>query len=152
LTLVIGPQRESKASVKNNMTADEIVGSTMEQHRILVVDDETSIRTLLTALLTDAGYEVHTAANAADAMALFASECFDVLLSDVRMPGMNGHELVRNVVVQHPNVRCCLMSGLDLERDNFRRTPRQCPLLPKPFRAQQALALIAQILGDALVS
>ena len=130
----------------------QIAGSTTEPRRILVVDDEASIRTLLTALFTEAGYEVHAAANATDAMALCASNCFDVLLSDVRMPGMNGHELVRNMVVQHPNVRCCLMSGMDPECENRWRTPRQCPLLPKPFRAQQALALIAQILGDAPVS
>jgi DNA-binding NtrC family response regulator len=124
----------------------------METRRILVVDDEASIRTLLTALLTEAGYEVHTAANAADAMALCASKCFDVLLSDVRMPGMSGHELVHNVVVQHPNVRCCLMSGFDLDCEKCRLTPGHCPLLSKPFRAQQALALIAQILGDVPVS
>jgi DNA-binding NtrC family response regulator len=134
------------------MTAEQIAGSTTQPRRILVVDDEASIRTLLIDVFTEAGYEVHTAANATDAIALCALKCFDVLLSDVRLPGMNGHELVRKVVVQHPNVRCCLMSGLDLERESNGHMPRQCPFLPKPFRARQALALIAQILGDTTVS
>jgi DNA-binding NtrC family response regulator len=58
------------------MTAEQIAGSTTETQRILVVDDEASIRTLLTALFTEAGYEVHTAANATDAMALLRIEVF----------------------------------------------------------------------------
>jgi DNA-binding NtrC family response regulator len=134
------------------MTAQQIAGSTTETRRILIVDDEPDIRALLRDVFTEAGYEVQTAANASDAIALCASNCFDVLLSDVRMPGMNGHELVRNLAVQHPGVRCCLMSGLDPEAENRRRTPRQYPFLPKPFRAQQALALIAEVLEDAPVS
>src|ERR1035437_5167957 len=67
--------------------------------RILVVDDEGSIRKLLSIAFLRAGHEVRTAANAREALALCAAESFDVLLSDVLMPQVNGHELVRWVTM-----------------------------------------------------
>jgi DNA-binding NtrC family response regulator len=123
-----------------------------KHRRILIVDDERTIRALLTAAFTNAGYEVRSAASGAEAMKICASERFDVVLSDVRMPGMNGHELVRRIMVQHPDTRFCLMSGFDLEREDCGRAPQQCTLLLKPFRPSQAVALITQILGDTPAS
>ena len=64
--------------------------------RILIVDDEIGIRSLLAAAFAEAGYDVLTAADGAEAMALCASsELFDVVLSDVIMPLVNGHDLIR---------------------------------------------------------
>ena len=62
--------------------------------RLLIVDDEHAIRELLAVVFTGAGYDVRIAANATDAMTICESESVDVLLSDEKMPGMNGHELV----------------------------------------------------------
>jgi CheY-like chemotaxis protein len=83
---------------------------------------------------------------------LCAAGHFDALLSDVRMPGMNGHELVREVVAEHPDTRCCLMSAFDLECEGCGRAPQPCTLLPKPFKPHEAIFLIGQLLGDASVS
>jgi DNA-binding NtrC family response regulator len=106
----------------------------------------------LTAAFTNAGYEVRCAANGADAMAICASEYFDVVLSDVRMPGMNGHDLVRSIIVQQPETRFCLMTGFDLECEGCGRASRPCTLLPKPFKPTEAVALIAKILSDTPAS
>jgi DNA-binding NtrC family response regulator len=123
------------------------------RRRILIVDDEPGIRKLLTAAFARAGYEVHSAASAADAIAICESGHFDALLSDVRMPpGMNGHELVRELMAFAPDTRCCLMSGFDLECEGCGRAPQPCTLLPKPFKPHEAVARIAQLLGDGPVS
>src|SRR5689334_25423914 len=66
-----------------------------ENHSILIVDDESSIRSLLTATFTSAGYDVRAAPNVAAAMELCGIRSFDVVLTDVRMPGLTGHDLVR---------------------------------------------------------
>jgi DNA-binding NtrC family response regulator len=134
------------------MSAEQSPALPEGRRRILVVDDERSIRELLTAVFTNAGYEVHSAASGADAIIICASERFDVVLSDVRVPGMNGHELVRSIMAQHPDTRCCLMSGFALEYEGWGRAPQQCPLLPKPFKPQKAVALIGQLLGNVAVS
>src|SRR5689334_4976755 len=101
--------------------------------RILVVDDEEGIRKLLSIALTRAGHEVRGAADARDAMALCASESFDVLLSDVRMPRLNGHELVQWVTKWHPAIRCVLMSAFDDADCQDCPFLSGCSLLPKPF-------------------
>jgi DNA-binding NtrC family response regulator len=118
--------------------------------RILIVDDEQGIRKLLAMVFTRAGYEVCTAADGAEAMGFCESGEFDALLSDVRMPGMNGHELVRWVVTRHPQTSTILMSGFDdIECQQCGIAPRPCSLLPKPFQPTDAVALVDRVLTDA---
>jgi DNA-binding NtrC family response regulator len=70
----------------------------LPQHgRILVVDDEVNARTALAELLRDEGYEVETAADAFKALGKLESFAPDVVLSDLKMPGMDGIELVRKI-------------------------------------------------------
>lgn len=62
--------------------------------RILVVDDESNIRLTLSALLTRAGHSVTTAASGEEAVALFDRQPFDMLVVDLKMPGMDGMQVV----------------------------------------------------------
>jgi CheY-like chemotaxis protein len=115
--------------------------------RILIVDDEHAIRSLLTKALARAGYEVHTAADGAQAIELCAtSKRFDVLLSDVTMPAMNGHELVRSILQRHPTMRCVLMTGFDDTDCQDCPFASKCQVLRKPFLPKDAVSLIAQVL------
>jgi signal transduction histidine kinase len=66
--------------------------------RVLFVDDEEDARELLAHVLGDAGALVRTAASAAEAMSLLERERFDVLVSDIGMPGEDGYSLMRRVV------------------------------------------------------
>jgi DNA-binding NtrC family response regulator len=121
--------------------------------RILIVDDELGIRKLLSAVFTRAGYTVRNASNGPEAVAVCQDETFDVVLSDVRMPGgMNGHEVVRWVVTKSPDTRTVLMSGYDdiaCQHCGVAKYP--CRLLPKPFNPKQAVALIDGILDHSPV-
>jgi DNA-binding response OmpR family regulator len=60
------------------------------KRRILVVDDEAPIRTLVRAVLERAGYDVTTARDGREAIALLATDDYDVVLLDVMMPNVNG--------------------------------------------------------------
>ena len=64
---------------------------------ILVVDDEANMRHMLNALLTRNGYSVEQAASGTEALELLGRRDFDYILSDVRMPGMDGLELVERI-------------------------------------------------------
>ena len=65
--------------------------------RILVVDDEAAIRKVVQDALESAGNEIETAANGAEAIALFESGTFDLVITDLNMPGLDGRALVRRV-------------------------------------------------------
>ena len=65
--------------------------------RILVVEDERSIRLLLDRGLSSVGYEIHTAPGGREALAAFQAAPFDLVITDVVMPGMTGWELVNEL-------------------------------------------------------
>jgi DNA-binding NtrC family response regulator len=113
--------------------------------RILVVDDEAAVRKLVEMALTRAGYLVRSAADAAQAMALCESETFDLLLSDVRMPGMNGHALAQWVAARSPDTRTALMTAYDVECPGCPFSPR-CRILAKPFLPRDLVAFVAGVL------
>jgi len=78
---------------------------------LLIVDDELSIRTTLSLVLTEIGYSVRTAENGFSALAEILHEIPDILLSDLNMPGMSGFELLSVVRRLYPAIRTVAMSG-----------------------------------------
>jgi CheY-like chemotaxis protein len=84
--------------------------------RVLLVDDQPELRRLFQRSLTKAGHLVVTAENGRKAVALVAEQEFDVVISDVRMPDMNGVELLRALHAEDPDLPVLLVSGSpDLE-------------------------------------
>lgn len=84
---------------------------TSETVRILIVDDEPSVLLTLAANLELEGFEVLTAGDPREALELAEREEFDVLLTDVRMPGMDGVELYRRLKVMKPALRTIVMTA-----------------------------------------
>jgi DNA-binding NtrC family response regulator len=82
-----------------------------ETVRILIVDDEPSVLLTLAANLELEGFEVLTAGDPRQALELAEHEDFDVLLTDVRMPGMDGVELFRRLKVMKPALRTIVMTA-----------------------------------------
>ncbi len=78
---------------------------------LLIVDDERSIRMLLSGILTEIGYRVRTAEDGFSALVEIAKEPPDILLSDLNMPGMSGFELLAVVRRQFPAIQTIAMSG-----------------------------------------
>jgi CheY-like chemotaxis protein len=113
--------------------------------QILIVDDEPTVHALLSRSFTRAGYGVMTASSALEAITLCGANPFDAILSDVDMPKMNGHELARWVAINHPDMRCVLMSGFSLECEQCPLVGR-CLLLRKPFAGTEAVAVITDLL------
>ncbi len=78
---------------------------------LLLVDDEEGIRTVLALLLTDMGCAVRTAASGAEALAMVRADPPSVVLTDVRMPGMDGIDLLRAVKAEFPGVEVLVLTG-----------------------------------------
>jgi two-component system, cell cycle response regulator CpdR len=118
--------------------------------RILVVDDEQSVRRVVTTALARAGYEVHAAVSAAQAITTLRTESFDLVLSDVIMPGMNGHELAQWVAINHPGTQTALMTGYDPTCQGCTLSPR-CSMLPKPFLPSDLVSFVARVLSGETI-
>jgi CheY-like chemotaxis protein len=81
-------------------------------HRVLVVEDNVEVGTFSTQLLQDLGYETTWATHAAEALALLANgQAFDVVFSDVVMPGMSGLDLGQEIRRRYPGLPVILTSG-----------------------------------------
>jgi DNA-binding NtrC family response regulator len=79
--------------------------------RILIVDDDRAQRSLLETFLHAQGYHTHSAASGEAALQLLLEEKFSMLISDVRMPGMSGLEMLRRVRQKHPDLPVLLVTA-----------------------------------------
>src|SRR6185295_8539897 len=79
--------------------------------RVLTVDDEASIRLTLTAMLRRAGYDVSSAESGEEAVALLERQSFDLLLVDLKMPGMDGMQVVAAARQRQPDIAIIVLTG-----------------------------------------
>ena len=79
--------------------------------RILLVDDEDGIRRVLDIALTDLGYDVHTAPNGSEALSRFSELAPSIVLTDIKMPGMDGITLLKRLKQENPEVEVIMISG-----------------------------------------
>ncbi len=81
------------------------------QKSILLVDDEEGIRKVLGLVLADLGYEVLTAANGAEALRVFKDARPQIVLTDIKMPEMDGIELLRQLKQERPDTEVIMITG-----------------------------------------
>jgi putative two-component system response regulator len=81
--------------------------------RILIVDDDDTVRSMLMRMLGRHGYECESAANGAEARETLAKGPFELALCDLNMPGESGLELVEHVAVEHPETATIMVTGAD---------------------------------------
>jgi CheY-like chemotaxis protein len=114
--------------------------------RILVVDDEPSVRLVLSDFLREEGHEITTASNGTEALETFHQAKWDMVLTDRAMPGMTGDELAAAVKESDPHMPVVMITGnVDPKRD-FVAAPRQVDVVVrKPF----TLAAIRNAMSEA---
>src|SRR5512143_4063826 len=79
--------------------------------KVLIVDDEEGIRKVLAVSLTQAGYRVFTAAQGKDAIQIVHSEYPEIVLADIKMPGMDGIHLLQRIKEESPETEVIIMTG-----------------------------------------
>ncbi len=119
----------------------------MAREKILVVDDEPSIIKLIVKVLSKADYAVKAALSAEDALEIVRKERFDLLLTDIVMPGIDGLELLRRVRQTCPDIAVVIVTGhatLDLTIRSLREGVQG--FIVKPFTAKELKTEIAEAL------
>ena len=86
---------------------------------ILVVDDDDAIRTLLQEELEDEGYKVLIATNARDALKMVAAEALDLVILDIRMPGMDGLEALPRILGLKEGLPVIMNTAYSQYQDSF---------------------------------
>jgi len=84
-----------------------------ETLNVLVVDDEAILRNLLDKILKREGYSVFLAQSAMEALQTLSDNKIDIVLSDVKMPEMDGFALLRKIKEEHPGVGTIMMTGYE---------------------------------------
>jgi len=110
----VGQRNEEACSSSTALLEKELLSireTTERQKSILIVDDEESVVGALSEFLSLRGYEVETALNSRQALALIHERAFSVVISDLRMPGMSGVELLDQVMDVDPETVVVIMTG-----------------------------------------
>ena len=117
---------------------------------ILIVDDEAGIRKVLGISLADLGYTVHTAENAATALTIIAAVRPSITLTDIKMPGMDGIELLKAIKERYPDTEVIMLTGhgdmdLAIESLKFQATD----FITKPI-SEDALTVALKRAGERI--
>jgi len=118
--------------------------------RVLIVDDEASMRSALAELLRKGGFEATTADSGEAALLELAQVPHALVVSDMRMPGMGGPELLREVRERHPGLPVVMMTAYGTVEDAvavMKAGARE--FLTKPFSPRDLLYVVEQALRDA---
>ncbi len=118
--------------------------------RILLADDDVTSRDLVVRALEMDTHQVEAVSNGADALARLSqgAEPFDLLISDVQMPGLDGIELARKVAALLPDLPILLMSGFVVEQAAMKSTGAKIAgLVSKPFSLEEIRGQVTKLLA-----
>jgi DNA-binding response OmpR family regulator len=117
--------------------------------RVLVIDDDFETVDLLTAILSDCGYDVCSALNGGDALMLVDVERPDVMLLDLHMPGVPGFDVLRRVRMVRPDLPVVIVSGqTDVNLARATLDSGAVDYISKPFDPENLIRAVAAALTN----
>ena len=129
--------------------ASRPVAAGASRPRVLVVDDEASIRDLLAKTLALAEYDVDVAPDGRSALERMRLYPYDLLIADLKMPGMDGLAVIREAKRYKADLPVIIITGFSTESSAIEAVNLGVAgYLTKPFRVPQVLAAAAKALGD----
>jgi excisionase family DNA binding protein len=142
-----GGARASSAAASSESAS--LTRSESDRPRILVVDDESSIRDLLSKTLALAEYEVDTATDGRSALERLRLYPYDLLIADLKMPGIDGLSVIREAKRLKSDLPVIIITGYSTETAAIEAVNLGVSgYLTKPFRVPQVLAAAAKAIGE----
>lgn len=120
-----------------------------EKNRLLVVDDEESLRTVLSSELVSEGFKVQNAGDGDEAIAILDKEEFDLVLLDIKMPRVNGFDVLKHVKEKHPGTKVVMLTGFaDLKNAIESKKLGAEDFVSKPYDLVDLLTTIERVLSE----
>jgi DNA-binding NtrC family response regulator len=121
----------------------------MNPHRIMVIDDEKIVGDMAKISLEQEGYEVEAFLNAAPALERLKEEKFDIVITDLKMKGIDGMEVLRTIKKQYPETQVIMITAfanLDSAIEALREDVHD--FFPKPVKLKELKASIKRALEN----
>jgi CheY-like chemotaxis protein len=118
--------------------------------KILVVDDNSVVRDVVSRMLSLLGHEVSSADSGEKGLSIFLGNLFDIVLSDYEMPGMDGVALACSVKKSAPRTQVVIMTGAGSEAVFSRKSTAVDQVISKPFTLAEIDEMIQSLRGHAL--
>lgn len=120
-----------------------------DKSRILVVDDEEALRTVLSSELVSAGYDVNTASDGDEAIATVQNKKFDLVLLDIKMPKVDGFEVLKFIKKSSPALKVIMLTGFaDLKNAIESKKHGAEDFVSKPYDLVDLLTTIERVLSE----
>jgi len=114
----------------------------------MVVDDEAGIRNLLFDVLSDEGFKVTLAKNGRDSLKQMRNRSFDLLITDINMPGLDGIDLLRKMKKAGRKEKVIIMTGKPFDQNHLKKEiPPVFTQLNKPFHMNKFLEVVSSALA-----
>ena len=135
-------KKDFMLSLRLPLFLQQISGTLASALRILIIDDHSNLRETMTALLAKEGHLLSSISTAEDALELLSATSFDVVIADIRLPGMSGLELYDVLLHSQPKIakKLILISGIQHNIDK-----PDVPFLRKPFSKKELMLMIQKI-------
>ncbi|MFA6107865.1 MAG: sigma-54 dependent transcriptional regulator, partial [Candidatus Latescibacterota bacterium] len=117
-----------------------------EPVRVLVVDDDRQMQQLLEKVLVANGYRVSLAGNGAESLQRLKNDEADIVLSDIRMPGLDGMDLLRQILERHPGTTVIMMTAFGAVDSAVEAMKAGAyDYISKPFKMDEVLIVLARV-------
>jgi DNA-binding response OmpR family regulator len=117
---------------------------------ILVVEDDSALRRLVTTVLSRRNFSVAEAADGGQALDVLSTTAFDLVITDILMPEIEGLELVRYVRARHPSAKVMAVSGGGSHLVSYTQLAKELgadEVLAKPFTPAELVAVVERLLS-----
>jgi len=116
--------------------------------RALLIDDDEGVRNVIHDIVTSFGYVTDAAANGPEGLALFEKNLYDVVLTDLLMPGMTGWDVLQALRRLDPKIPVVIVTGANIWADDCRILQPAVALVRKPVDMRVLQTALSQVLGD----
>jgi len=119
-------------------------------NKILVVDDEEALRTVLSSELEGEGYQVSTAGDGEEAIKILGTQQFHLILLDIKMPNVDGFEVLKYVKQKQPSTKVIMLTGFaDLKNAIESKKLGAEDFVSKPYDLVDLLTTVERVLGTS---